>query len=355
MEMMSYQDCLKVLKNNAVIEKKGQLEICLKPVPETDRPGVADPREAKWFRSLPKPYQMKDSANPSSADIQAMRDAMGCKNDDLSRGVNKTKRIISTPAGEVPILIYTPQHESPVPLICYIHGGGFFGGTTRVVENACKLLAERAESVVISIDYCLAPEHRFPEGLMQCWETIVWAHGHAEELGINPDKIAVSGDSAGGNLSLGCCLLDQMHLIKAQLLLYPAITVRPDIDYGWTWDAYEMNEGKDAALLMVHDIKDSINFVPVVYPKTQADLYNQLLSPWQAPDYTHFPTTFLAVGEYDFLKQQALKFCEKLGACGVQTHYYCYKGMGHAFFEHTGEFPQAEDCTDEMAKIIRSL
>ncbi len=352
---MDYQNCLKVLREKTTIQTKGNLKTLIKPVPETDRPGVPDPRAAHWFRSLPKAYQMKDPFHPTNEDIQILRDAMGCQNTDLSHGVKTNSSLISTEAGDVPVFIYSLQAHQPAPLICYIHGGGFFGGSTSVVENACKLLAERSGAVVISIDYGLAPDFRFPINLFQCWGVVCWARDHAQELGIDNKKIIISGDSAGGNLSLGCCLLDQEHLIKAQLLLYPAIVVNPDIDYGWTWDAYEMKEDQDAALLMVHDLMDSIGTVPRIYPQTKADLFNQLLSPWQAADYAHFPTTFLAVGEYDYLKQEAQIFCEKLGQSGVSTHLCYYKGMGHAFFEHTGEFPQAEDCADEMAKIVRSL
>jgi acetyl esterase/lipase len=115
--------------------KKG-LKIHVKPVPETDRPGVVDPRAANWFRNLPKGYQVQDYRRITSEEVQILRDAMGCQNADLSRGVKTNRRTINTENGDVPILIYTPDISGTLPLICYIHGGGFFGGSTEVVENA---------------------------------------------------------------------------------------------------------------------------------------------------------------------------------------------------------------------------
>jgi len=352
---MDYRECLERLAASGHIEQKNGLQIHVKPVPETDRPGVVDPRAANWFRNLPKGYQVQDYRRITSEEVQILRDAMGCQNADLSRGVKTNRRTITTENGDVPILIYTPDISGTLPLICYIHGGGFFGGSTEVVENACRLLAERAKSVVISIDYGLAPEHRFPEGLLQCLGVIRWAHSHAELLNIDPQRIAVSGDSAGGNLSMACCLLDNEGIIRAQLLLYPAIVLRSDIDFGWTWDVYEMNEGKDAALMMVHDIKDTVGRIIWMYIRDITDTYSQLLSPWQAPAFAKFPPTFLAVGEYDYLRQEAELFCQRLVKTGIPVAFFRYQGMGHAFFEHTGEFPQAEDCTNEMADFLSSI
>lgn len=357
--MMDYQDCLNVLRTGTRIEEKDGLEIRIKPVPETDRRGVPDPREVVWMRkmkkSLGKEYIVPDPAHLTREDIQGLRDAMGCENADLSQGVLTARKVICAESGNIPVRVYTPSGSGPFPIVVYFHGGGFFGGTTRVVENACRLLADRAAAVVLSVDYVLAPEYRFPKGLLQCWDVVRWVNRNAAEINGNPDKIAVSGDSAGGNLAAACCLLDRERMIKLQLLLYPAVIADSAIDYGWSMDAYEMNEDADDLLLMVNDIKDSADLLEHVYPETIADRFNQLYSPYLANDYRDFPETFIATAEYDFLRIQAEKYAVKLVRAGVPVHFYRYAGMAHAFFEHTGEFPQAEDCTDEMAKLIRAL
>lgn len=357
--MMDYQACLNVLRNRLRIEKMDGLEIRVKPVPETDRSGVPDPREIAWMRkmkkSLGKEYAVQDLTRLTREDIQGLRSAMGCENADLSRGVTTSRKVIYAKTGNIPIWIYTPSGLGPFPIVVYFHGGGFFGGTTRVVENACRLLAERAAAVVLSVDYVLAPEYRFPKGLLQCWDVVRWAQENAREIQGDGTKIAVSGDSAGGNLAAACCLLDRNRIIKLQLLLYPAVIADSLVDYGWTLDAYEMNADVDDLLMMINDIKDSAGLLDFVYPETAADRFNQLFSPYLAADYHDFPETFIAIAEYDFLRIQAEKFAGKLIRAGVPVHFYRYGGMAHAFFEHTGEFPQAEDCTDEMAKLIRAM
>ena len=257
---MNYQDCLKVLASKTRTERLKGLEIKIKPVPESDRHGIPDEREAAWMRrtqnSLGKNVLIEDMTLLTREDIQGLRDAMGCENQDLSENMITSHRVIKTEYGNIPLWIYTPCGTKQRPLVVYFHGGGFFGGTTRVVENACKLLAERSEAVVISVDYVLAPEYRFPKGLLQCWETVQWAYANAGALNIDPTKIAVSGDSAGGNLAAACCLLDRKRMIKLQLLLYPAVIAESFTEYGWTEDAYEMNEDIEILKFMVNDIED---------------------------------------------------------------------------------------------------
>ena len=169
---MNYQDCLKVLASKTRTERLKGLEIKIKPVPESDRHGIPDEREAAWMRrtqnSLGKNVLIEDMTLLTREDIQGLRDAMGCENQDLSENMITSHRVIKTEYGNIPLWIYTPCGTKQRPLVVYFHGGGFFGGTTRVVENACKLLAERSEAVVISVDYVLAPEYRFPKGLLQC-------------------------------------------------------------------------------------------------------------------------------------------------------------------------------------------
>ncbi len=356
---MNYQDCLKVLASKTRTERLNGLEIKIKPVPESDRHGIPDEREAAWMRrtqnSLGKNVLIEDMTLLTREDIQGLRDAMGCENQDLSENMITSHRVIKTEYGNIPLWIYTPCGTKQRPLVVYFHGGGFFGGTTRVVENACKLLAERSEAVVISVDYVLAPEYRFPKGLLQCWETVQWAYANAGALNIDPTKIAVSGDSAGGNLAAACCLLDRKRMIKLQLLLYPAVIAESFTEYGWTEDAYEMNEDIEILKFMVDDIKKSAGLLEKIYPQYPTDCFNQLYSPYLASNYADFPETFIAVPEYDFLRQQAEKFSVRLVQSGVPVHFYRYSGMAHAFFEHTGEFPQAEDCTNEMAKLIKAM
>lgn len=353
---MKYSECLPVLREKSETIRKGALEICAKPVPETDQPGAVDPREAHWFRVKPTGPNIKDPFNLTYAEIHAIRTAMGCVSVDLSHNVTTDIRVIDVEAGALPILVYTPQTGTrPKPAVVYIHGGGFFGGTARVVENGCKLLADRADAVVVSVDYDLAYEIRFPHQAHQCYQTVRWVHAHAAELGIDPDRIAVSGDSAGGNLSAACCIQDTEKIIKLQLLLYPAATNRSEEELGWSLDQYDLKEDLDIKMEFINDIRNMLPFTGQLYVEKPEQVHDPLFSVGDVPDYSCFPPTLIAVGEYDYLRVQAEWYGQRLAEAGIPVRFIRYKGMAHAFWEHTGEFPQAEDCTDEMAALVRKM
>ncbi len=353
---MNYNECLKVLREKSEIIRKGTLDICVKPVPETDEPGAVDSREEHWFRVKPTGPNIKDPANLTAAEIHAIRTSMGCVSVDLSHGVTTDIRVINTDAGDLPILIYTPSDgASPKPAVVYIHGGGFFGGTARVIENACKELADRADAVVVSVDYDLAPEHKFPSHVNQCYQTVRWVHAHAAELGIDPEKIAVSGDSAGGNLSAACCVMDKEKLIKLQLLLYPAAFNLSEEEIGWSLDQYDLRENVEIKMEFINDIRNMVPFTSALYLEHPEQIHDPRFSVGEVSDYSCFPPTLIAVGEYDYLRIQDELFGQKLTEAGIPVRFLRYNGMAHAFWEHTGEFPQAEHCTEEMAKLVRAL
>jgi len=336
-----------------VIQEKG-LSIRIKPIPDDDRPGIPDPRVFSGSRNQ-KPFpRPKDAEHVTMEEINSFRAAMGCGNLDLSHNVRKESRTVVTDAGEVPVLIYSPDISGDKAIVIYIHGGGFFGGTTRVVENACKLVADRAEAVVISVDYGLAPEHPFPEGLMQCWQVVCWAYRHGKELGGNPEKLVVMGDSAGGNLSVACSMLDEEQIIKLQVLLYPAVILDPDYG-GWEESAYEIREEEELLHSLIHEVNQMKEIVYSTYVTDRDKLKNPLVSPLLARDLSKLPTTLIVTAEYDSLRLEEEEFARRLLEDGVDVIFYRYNGMGHAFFEHTGEFPQAEDCTNEIAEAIKAL
>ena len=353
---MNFDECLEVLREGGQIVRKGALEICMKPVPETKEPGAVDPREAHWFRTKPTGPNIKDPAHLTKAEIHAIRTAMGCVSVDRSHDITTEVRVITTDAGDLPVLIYTPvKGISPKPVVVYIHGGGFFGGTARVIENACKELADLADAVVVSVDYDLAPEHKFPSHVNQCYQTVRWVHAHASELGADPEKIAVSGDSAGGNLSAACCVLDKEKIIKLQLLLYPAAFNYSEEELGWSLEQYDLTDDVDIKMEFINDIRNMVPFTSQLYVETPEQIHDTRFSVGEVDDYSCFPTTFIAIGEYDYLRIQAELFGQKLTEAGIPVCFVCYKGMAHAFWEHTGEFPQAADCTLEMAELVKKL
>ena len=352
---MQTQECLKRLKENILFTQRENLSVRIKPIPDDERIGVPDPRVlTSAMLQAPSP-QPKDALHPTQAEVEAIRHWMGCKNTDLSTGVTVERRVLATDAGDIPVYCYDPGGDRNRPVTLYFHGGGFFGGTIGVVENACKLLAERSGALVISVDYALAPEHRFPEGLTQCWQAVRWVHAHAGELGVNPDRLAVMGDSAGGNLAVGCSMLDRESIIKLQILLYPCVMLNQARE-GWETSLYQMDaQYYDFLQEMVHSIGESIPMLNAVYLTDAEQVNHPLVSPLLAESLSAMPTTMIVAAEFDYLRRQNEQFALRLSEDSVDTVLYLYKGMNHSFFEHTGEFPQSEDCTDEAAEAIRAL
>ena len=352
---MNYQECLLRLKQGTVLTQRDNLSIRIKPIPDDAREGVPDGRVMRAETALRPSPQPEDERCTTQAEVQAIRDWMGCDNEDLSHGVVTERRLLDTDSGLIPALCYNPGGGADRPVAVYFHGGAFFGGTTRVVENSCKLLAERSGALVVSVDYALAPEHRFPEGLMQCWQAVHWVHTHAGELGVNPNRLSVMGDSAGGNLAVGCSMLDRESIIKLQILLYPCVLL--DLSTAdWREDEYRMDPQYRPLLgSMVRSIGGSIPMLNAVYLDEPGKVANPLVSPLLAESLASMPTTMIVAAEYDYLRQQDEQFALRLSEDKVDTVLYLYRGMGHAFFEHTGEFPQVEDCVNEAAEAIRAL
>lgn len=335
--------------------QKDKLIIKTKPIPDDKRIGVPDPRVFKnMARQQPYP-EIRDDNHPTMDEIQATRNWMGCENSDLSKNVKTKKQLIQTDSGVIPVTFYDPGGDGNRAATLYFHGGGFFGGSTKIVENGCKLLAERSGSLVVSVDYALAPEHKFPSGLMQCWHMVNWVHKHAENLFIDSEKIAVMGDSAGGNMAIGCSMLDKNSIIKFQVLLYPSVLL--DVTKSnWSWDQYQIHpEYSDLLHSLINSIGGSIDQVNAIYFNHPDEMGNPLASPLLSDSLSKMPTTMIVAAEFDYLRQQNEQFALRLSEDNVDTVLYLYKGMPHGFIDYIGEFPQTEDCIDEAAVRIKSI
>lgn len=268
--------------------------------------------------------------------------------------------MIPSEDGDIPVRLYRPSHTEAIPVILFFHGGGFFGGTLDTVENPCKLLSERANAVVISVDYRLAPEHPFPAGLNDCYRAFEWVHAHANELNILKDRIGVAGDSAGGNLATACCLMEQERgegRICYQALVYPVVNLGsiPTDDFEWTLDAYDISHHHDLIRGVVLALADADSFFNDLYLQGMADVTHPLVSPLFADDFSSLPPTLIVTAEYDYLRLEGEAYARKLSGAGVPTRLVQYRGMDHAFMDKLGDYPQAEDCMNEIAKGLKEL
>ena len=339
-------------------------EVILKKIPDCDEPGSMDPRvfEAskgmlRLARLVPKPL-MKTNLSPEG--LVKLREVF-----DEVKGIPITVEPIDVfhthvKAGdgyEIPIRIYTTKTMGQdLPVLYYIHGGGFFGGHPGVVEESVKLIVEKFDIPVVSVDYRLAPEYLYPTGHNDCLAVYQWITENASSFHGDKDKIFVSGDSAGGNLAQYCSTKayeDHLIPVKGQLLLYTTLNMAAVEDeyFHWSLDQYEMSRKHKAyiktSLGMLEGMGSGLNEILGI-----DDPLNDYLNPYSRDPKLN-PTTFIAVGEHDYLKVENLAYAAKLNQAGIKTKTLVYKGMGHAFFDQCGIYPQCEDLANEMGLFIK--
>lgn len=331
------------------------IETIIKPIPDSDVTGDLDPR----VLAVIKGYSASEPK--SSFDLASARANMGWPNRDVTKTVITTETVnIPSGDGDIPARMYRPNTTETLPAILFFHGGGFFGGTLDTVENPCKRLAEKANALVVSVDYRLAPEHPFPAGLDDCFAAVEWVYLQAEKLNVNRHQIAVAGDSAGGNLATACCLMDRAqgtNWITFQALVYPVVNLGsiPTEDYEWTLDRYEIKHHHDLIRGVVMALGDSENLLNQIYLQGKAELTDPLVSPLFAEDVTGLPPALIITAEYDYLRLEGEAYARKLARDGVKTRLIQYRGVDHAFMDKLGDYPQAEDCLAEIANGLKEM
>ena len=209
----------RLMEPGEMLNVNGVMVEC-KPVPDGDGRPAMDPRALR--RELAREEHKAKEKGPAPT-LDEMRSHMGGFNYNLCRQEIWTRYIeVPTSYGKVPVWGYYPRQG-----LVYVHGGAFFGGSPFTTENSCRLIADRADAIVWNVDYSLAPEHPYPIPCTQINEVVRYLHDHGAEFGMDPDRIAVAGDSAGGNLCASAALMDRdqgTYYVKAQILLYAKLT-----------------------------------------------------------------------------------------------------------------------------------
>ena len=258
-----------------------------------------------------------------------------------------TDLAIHGPEAPIPVRIYTPEGEPPFPVLVYFHGGGWMRGSLDGYDGLCRLLAAEAECVVVSVDYRLTPEHPFPAGFEDCYAVTEWATGHAADLQGDPDRVAVGGDSGGGNLAAGVSLAARDRDgpdIAHQLLIYPAVNP-PDVRW---FDSYDEN-GTGYLLEM-----DSVEYYYDHYLDSAAHLGNAYLFPLQARDLSGLPSATLLTAGFDPLADEGVAYVERLESAGVPVDHLHYDAQIHAFVSLYEYLDGGRRAIDDLAESLGS-
>ncbi len=342
------------------------VHVLMKPIPDCDEEGMMDPRlyhdnkkMATMMRFMPKSL-MKMNTSPKS--IERLRGMFnGVKSEPIASDQIEVlpQTIKGLDDNDIPIQIYLPiERRENMPVLYYIHGGGFFAGHMGVVDQLVKMIVEKFNIVAVSIDYRLAPENPYPKGHEDCYEGLKWVYQHIEDYGGDIHHIFVAGDSAGGNLTQYCTTRDkedESHMVKGQLLLYPTVNMAgiDDEDSHWSLERYQIHPKHrkviEASLSMMGGDNGMSSMLGDILGTE--DITNHYLTPYLM-DLRNLPPTFLTVGEHDFLYIECMAYAKKLVEAGVETKTVVYKGMGHAYGDNIGVYPQSEDCALEMGKFI---
>jgi acetyl esterase len=251
-------------------------------------------------------------------------------------------RTVPGPDGDVPIRVYTPDAAGPLPIFVYIHGGGWVSGSVESTDHLCRTIANQTPCIVVSVDYRLAPETKFPGGLEDCYAATVWTAAHGAELGGDPSRLAIGGSSAGGNLATAVALLARDRngpKLAYQLLAYPV-----------TDNDFDRPSYVDLATGYMLT-RDGMRYYWDAYCANPSDADSPYMAVLRA-DLTGLPPALVLTAEYDPLRDEGDLLAEKLREAGVEVEHICYPGMIHGFF-NVGTMVKMGD--ESVEKAARSM
>ncbi len=234
--------------------------------------------------------------------------------------VDKTE--IPGPEAPIPVRIYTPAGTGPFPVLVYFHGGGWAAGSPATHDDVCRFLCNRAVCVVVSVDYRLAPEHTFPAAFEDAYAATLWARNNPGRLNSDPERIAVAGDSSGGNLAAAVALASRDRggpRLVLQVLAFAA-TDLASLDT----DSYRQNN-PGAGLTREKAVYFRDQYLP-----GPADRMNSYASPLRAADHHGLPPALIIVGEKDVARDDGLHYGAALEKSGVRVRTVLLSGQGHA-------------------------
>ena len=255
------------------------------------------------------------------------------------------ERVIDGPGGPLRLRLYRPPGRGPFPLLVYFHGSGFVLCSLDTHDGICRNLCAGAGCVVVSVDYRLAPEHKFPAGLEDCVAATIWASRNAATLGADPGRIAVGGDSAGGNLAAVTALRLRDAggpALRGQLLLYPVT----DYHTPGTPSYAENAEGYGLT-------RETMKWFWAHYLNDESEAAHPHAAPLRASDLSGLPPAFVLVAEYDPLRDEGEAYGLRLREAGVDVSILRADGMNHGFLFWVGRVDRARPSMDAGCAWLR--
>ena len=256
-------------------------------------------------------------------------------------------RRIPGPGSELPIRIYQPREAKPgelLPVLVWFHGGGFVIGDLDTHDSACRMLANQADCLVVAVDYRLAPEFKFPAAVEDSMAALRWVALHARELGGDPERIAVGGDSAGGNLAAVCALLARNEgypRLAFQLLIYPCTAPEPE-----TPSHRKFAEGYVLT-------RNTITWFYKQYVRSPKEFHDFRFAPLVADDLSNLPPALLLVAGFDPLRDEGVDYAKRMIEAGNRVTLVNYEGMIHGFYLMGAAVDAAKRAIAQSAQALK--
>lgn len=254
---------------------------------------------------------------------------------------------IPGPGGPIPIRVYAREHSGSLPCLVYFHGGGYVLCDLDTHDTICRAIAKQSGAVVIAVDYRLAPEHKFPAALDDCYAATRWVCANTEQLGVDARRVAVGGDSAGGNLATVVamkCRDAGGPALAFQVLVYPVTNFS-------SFDTPSHREFAEDHYLT----RSSMDFFKAHYFASPGDAAHSDASPLLANDLRNLPPALVITGECDPLRDEGEAYAKLLEDAGVHVTCTRYAGMIHPFFSMTGILSEARRAVQQVASAVGSM
>jgi acetyl esterase len=255
-------------------------------------------------------------------------------------------RKIPGPAGDIPLRIYTPEEPAaPLPVVLWIHGGGFVIGSINSYDGVCRALCKRSGAIIVSVEYRLAPEHPHPAAVEDAFAALQWTAANAASFGGDPERLAVAGDSAGGNLAAVCAILARDAggpKLTRQILVYPATAGDPESESHHLFgDGYLLTR---RSILWFHrhhsasqDHSGDFRYAPLI-----------------TPDLSGLAPALVIVAGFDPLRDEGIAYADRLKEAGNPVDLLAFDGMVHGFFSLSGYVDAGRIAIGEVVKSLRT-
>ncbi|GAK07172.1 alpha/beta hydrolase [Geomicrobium sp. JCM 19038] len=271
---------------------------------------------------------------------------IGTDDGQVVEEVNRVENLSFESEGyTIPVRVYQPEGTTPQPVLLYFHGGGWVLGDLDSHDPVCRRIANASQSTVISVEYRLAPEYPFPAAVYDCYNAVYWVREQAEILGIDKERVAVGGDSAGGNLAAVVT-----HLLKERNETLPVyqLLIYPSVDFTKKYPSDEKN--KEGLFLT----GEAMSYFRKHYLSQKEDKFNPLASPMVRDDVTGLPPAHIITAEYDPLRDQGEAYATRLKEAGNEVTYIDYKGMVHGFISMANLVPQGAEALTEVGRALQA-